>query len=73
MTDRLLPLRVPPGPPVLDVLPALRRALDGGGPALAPHAAAQVPPDLPAGADLPPGLALADGTSGSTGRPKRAL
>ncbi|PWJ24047.1 O-succinylbenzoic acid--CoA ligase [Branchiibius hedensis] len=52
---------------------ALRRALDGTGPALAPFAGDL--PDLPtyAESDLPAHLALAVGTSGSTGIPKRAM
>lgn len=52
---------------------ALRRALDGTGPALIPFAGQ--PPTLPtyAESDLPAHLALAVGTSGSTGTPKRAM
>jgi len=49
-------------------------ALDGSGPALAPHAANGPPPPLPdAVGDLPADLALTIGTSGSTGRPKLAM
>jgi O-succinylbenzoic acid--CoA ligase len=78
---RLQPLAVPSGPAVLEVLPALRAALSGTGPALLPHAAASPPPAV-----LAPGEPLAAGeddphdptvavlaTSGSTGRPKGAL
>lgn len=66
---------VPTGTAVLELLPALRAALDGTGPALAPHAVAADPPALgdAAAEALPDGLALAVGTSGSTGHPKRAL
>jgi O-succinylbenzoic acid--CoA ligase len=58
----------------LDVLADLQRALDGTGPAVAPHPltgpAQPIPDDV---GDLPEGLALAIGTSGSTGRPKLAM
>lgn len=82
MTERRLePLAVPGGPAVLGLLPVLRAALSGDGPALLPHPAGSAPP-----AALAPGEPLADGeddphdptvavlaTSGSTGRPKGAL
>jgi O-succinylbenzoic acid--CoA ligase len=69
----LRPLEVPPGIAVLDVLPALREALDGG-PALVPYAASAHPPAVPdEPADLPTGLGLVVGTSGSTGAPKLAM
>jgi O-succinylbenzoic acid--CoA ligase len=79
-------LEVPTGDRLLDLLPRLRFALDGGGPALLP-----VPADHPAEAGrlvtgLAGGAALASveddaadptavviGTSGSTGTPKGAL
>ncbi|WP_406688545.1 o-succinylbenzoate--CoA ligase [Saccharopolyspora sp. ID03-671] len=80
----LQPLEVPPGTRALDVLPALRRALDGAGPALLPVAA-----DAPEEAQrlatalsgpLNPGedaqddpTALVIATSGSTGAPKGVL
>lgn len=52
----------------------LQRALDGSGPAVAPHAAHDPPPTVPNhAADLPEGLALTIGTSGSTGLPKLAM
>ncbi len=76
MSSALVPLAVPAGPPVLEVLPALRAAVGGTGPALAPHPAGEPAPDLPpAGmpSGMPSGTALAVGTSGSTGLPKRAL
>ena len=83
MTRRLIPLAVPPGPACRQVLPALRAALDGSGPAVAPYAsgggasysAGGGAPDLPPyeAADLPDDLAVAIGTSGSTGAPKLAL
>jgi len=78
---RLEPLAVPTGPAVLGLLPALRAALRGDGPALLPHAAAAAP-----AAALGPGEPLAPAedddadptvavlaTSGSTGTPKGAL
>ncbi len=65
-------LEVPPGIAVLDVLPALREALDGGA-AVVPYAASAHPPAVPDEADLPPGLSLVVGTSGSTGAPKLAM
>lgn len=66
-------LEVPSGTAALQVLPALRAALDGG-PAVVPYAVGAPPPPVPAaGADLPEGLALVIGTSGSTGRPKLAM
>ena len=74
-----MPLGVPGGVGALRVLADLRAALDGSGPALAPHPVEQPPPGLPTTGgddlppDLPPGVALVIGTSGSTGRPKRAL
>jgi o-succinylbenzoate---CoA ligase len=76
----LQPLPVPSGTGALDVLPALRRALDGEGPALLPVAA-----DAPGQAQhligpLNPGedaehdpTALVIATSGSTGTPKGVL
>jgi O-succinylbenzoic acid--CoA ligase len=58
---------------VLQVLPALRAALDGG-PAVLPYAVGAPPPATPGpGAHLPEGLALVVGTSGSTGSPKLAM
>jgi O-succinylbenzoic acid--CoA ligase len=78
---RLEPIAVPTGPAVLDLLPALRAALSGHGPALLPHPAGTAPSPF-----LAPGRPLAAGeddpadptvavlaTSGSTGRPKGAL
>ena len=50
------------------------RALDGTGPAVAPHPSHSPPPPIPDEmSNLPPGLALTIGTSGSTGRPKLAM
>lgn len=71
---RIEPLAVPSGAAVLDVLPRLALALEGGHP-VAPYAAGSPPPDLSrhALADLPEGLAVVVGTSGSTGTPKRAM
>jgi O-succinylbenzoic acid--CoA ligase len=82
VTARLLePLAVPSGPGVLDLMPTLRAALSGRGPALLPHAegeppAAELGPGSPFTADEddphdPTVAVLA--TSGSTGRPKGAL
>ncbi|GAA4859207.1 o-succinylbenzoate--CoA ligase [Saccharopolyspora cebuensis] len=75
------PLPVPAGPAALDVLPALRTALDGGGPALLPVPAdqpdearrtAEALGEQPVGADGEP-IALVIATSGSTGTPKGVL
>ena len=67
-------LPVPAGVAALGVLMDLQKALDGSGPALAPHAVNSPPPPIPDGvSQLPPGLALTIGTSGSTGRPKLAM
>lgn len=68
------PLAVPSGVGVLEVLPQLQRALDGGNP-VAPYAAGSPVPDLsrPDRTALPDGLAVVVGTSGSTGAPKRAM
>ncbi len=58
----------------LDVLADLQRALDGTGPALAPHASDSLAPPIPDNlTHLPPDLALTIGTSGTTGRPKLAM
>lgn len=67
-------LPVLPGAAALSILADLQRALDGSGPALAPHALGSPPPRLPDDvAHLPQGLALTIGTSGSTGPPKLAM
>ena len=67
-------LSVPSGVAALSVLGDLRSALDGSGPAVAPHAVNTAPQPLPDDVgDLPPGLTLTIGTSGSTGRPKLAM
>ena len=72
--NRLRALPVPSGTEALSVLTDLRRALDGSGPAVAPHAVSSTPPPIPDDQDgLPAGLALTIGTSGSTGRPKIAM
>jgi O-succinylbenzoic acid--CoA ligase len=70
----LCALPVPSGVAALSALEDLQRALDGSGPALAPHAVNSPPPLIPDDlGDLPAGLALTMGTSGSTGRPKLAM
>jgi O-succinylbenzoic acid--CoA ligase len=78
----LLPLPVPAGEAVLDLLPTLARALAGElGHALLPHAADSAPdPGLRPGHDLGAGeddpddpTAVVVSTSGSTGAPKGAL
>ncbi len=71
---RIEPLAVPAGAAVLDVLPRLARALEGGHP-LAPYAAGSPPPVLPPhdAGTLPRDLAVVVGTSGSTGAPKLAM
>ena len=66
-------LPVPVGAAALGILQDLRRALDGSGPALAPHAIGSPPPRVPGDVHLPQGLALTIGTSGSTGPPKLAI
>jgi O-succinylbenzoic acid--CoA ligase len=78
-------MTLPAGERVLDVLPALTRALDGTGPALLPLGEAdprraQIARHLAAGAPLDPGeddpgdpTALVMATSGSTGAPKGVL
>ena len=67
-------LSVPSGVAALSVLAHLEKALDGSGPAVAPHAVNGPPPTIPDDlGDLPPGLALTIGTSGSTGNPKLAM
>ena len=67
-------LSVPSGVDALSVLGDLRSALDGSGPAVAPHAVSSPPWQLPDNmGDLPPDVALIIGTSGSTGRPKLAV
>jgi o-succinylbenzoate---CoA ligase len=71
---QLRALPVPSGFAALSVLGDLRRALDGSGPAVAPHALHSPPPAIPEDVGgLPPGLALTIGTSGSTGRAKLAM
>ncbi|MEU6127639.1 o-succinylbenzoate--CoA ligase [Saccharopolyspora sp. NPDC047091] len=82
----LRPLPVPPGERAPTALPALRRALDGDGPALLPVDPAAAGSDgaalaaLGAGTPLEPGeddpadpTALVIATSGSTGTPKGVL
>jgi o-succinylbenzoate---CoA ligase len=74
-------LAVPAGPAALTILPALRRALAGVGPALLPVSATGpgrvTEPDLspltPGEDDLDDPTALVASTSGSTGDPKGAL
>lgn len=62
------------GVAALDVLEDLARALDGSGPALAPHRIDGPPQSIPDDVGhLPEGLALTISTSGSTGRPKLAM
>lgn len=81
MTRSLQPVPVPSGSAVLQLLPALRCALAGDGPALLPHRPGRpVPPSLLPGAPLGPGEDDADDptmavvtTSGSTGDPKGTL
>ena len=72
--SRLRALPVPSGVAALSVLADLKSALDGSGPAVAPHAVNDPPQPLSDGSgDLPPDLALTIGTSGSTGHPKLAM
>lgn len=68
-----LPLPVPTGRGVLDILDVVEAALTGAHP-VAPYAATSPPPRLPRpAAPLPDGLAVVVATSGSTGTPKHAL
>ncbi|MFC7341613.1 o-succinylbenzoate--CoA ligase [Saccharopolyspora griseoalba] len=76
----LQPLEVPPGTGALDVLPELRRALDGDGPALLPvpageptAAAGLAGPLAPPEDDPADPTALVIATSGSTGAAKGVL
>ena len=65
-------LTVLPDDPAV-VLPALRAALDGSGPAIMVRPA-NLPADAaPAPETVPEGVAVVVETSGSTGRPKRVL
>ncbi|MDO8122513.1 AMP-binding protein [Isoptericola sp. b490] len=66
---RLVPWPVA-GRTAVDLVRAVAAALDGSGPALAPHAGG-VTPALPA--DVPDGVAAVLATSGSTGRPRGVL
>ena len=69
----LHPVPVGSGLGALELLPALRAALEGGS-ALVPYAAGSPLPDLPDPVGpLPEHLALVVSTSGSTGTPKRAM
>ena len=73
-SPRLRALPVPSGIAALDVLADLQRALDGSGPALAPHASTGPQAPIPADVShLPDDLALVIATSGSTGHPKLAM
>lgn len=66
----LQPFAVDPGD-LPSYVAAVRAALDGSGPALAPYAYDAPPPPVPARS--PAGTALVLGTSGSTGEAKRAV
>jgi len=58
----------------LEVLADLRRALDGSGPPVAPHASTKPPQPVPDDVgNLPQDLALTIATSGSSGRPKLVM
>jgi o-succinylbenzoate---CoA ligase len=71
---RLRALPVPSGVGALGVFADLQRALDGTGPALAPHAPDSPPPPFPDDVgNLPQDLVLTIATSGSSGRPKLAM
>ena len=71
---RLRALPVPSGVAALSVLASLQRALDGSGPAVAPHPFNRPPQPIPDDlSHLPEGLALTIRTSGTTGRPKLAM
>jgi len=67
-------LPVPSGMAALEVLADLRRALDGSGPPVAPHASTKPPQPVPDDVgNLPQDLALTIATSGSSGRPKLVM
>ena len=71
---RLRALPVASGVAALGILGDLERALDGSGPAVAPHAMSGSPQPMPDDVGhFPEGLALTIGTSGSTGAPKLAM
>ncbi|WP_420752048.1 o-succinylbenzoate--CoA ligase [Rhodococcus sp. O3] len=78
MSDVLEVLPVPPGRDVVAILPALRRMLDGGGPALLPVPAAdereirRLTDALHPGEPIDDGIGLVMATSGTTGTPKGA-
>lgn len=65
-------LSVLPDDPAV-VLPALRAALDGSGPAVMVRPSALPADAAPAPDEVPDGVAVVVETSGSTGRPKRVL
>lgn len=67
-----VPLAVPSGPAVLDLLPAFAAALAGTTPLL-PYAASGTTAAYPTGGAVPDGVGLVVGTSGSTGTPKLAM
>jgi O-succinylbenzoic acid--CoA ligase len=77
MARELVPLSMPVGPAVLEVLPALERALAGDGPALQPVAVSDagfVGRELASDEDdTADPTAFVVSTSGSTGTPKAAL
>ncbi|MCK8672584.1 o-succinylbenzoate--CoA ligase [Rhodococcus sp. HM1] len=78
MSDVLEVLPVPPGRDVVAILPALRRMLDGDGPALLPVPAAderetrRLTDALRPGEPIDDGIGLVMATSGTTGTPKGA-
>jgi O-succinylbenzoic acid--CoA ligase len=70
----LCALPISSGGAVLSVLGDLQRALNGLGPALAPHAVGHPPQVVPRNlGELPPGLSITVSTSGSSGRAKLAM
>ncbi|WP_307845993.1 AMP-binding protein, partial [Rhodococcus sp. CX] len=78
MSGVLEVLPVPPGRDVVAILPALRRMLDGDGPALLPVPAAderetrRLTDALRPGEPIDDGIGLVMATSGTTGTPKGA-
>ncbi|HET7474675.1 MAG TPA: AMP-binding protein [Dermatophilaceae bacterium] len=69
----VLPVPVAPGADARSLLPRLRDALAGRGPALAPYAAGSPPPAHLAEALVPEQVAVLLATSGSTGAPRWVL